>query len=83
MGKPGPEDVIQEIQEEVKPVDDTDKDNKLKDEVVNPEDIMISGAHAKDELIKPNEDLEKEELQVMLTEENLLAANSNIDQKVK
>ena len=83
MGKPGPDDVIQEIQEENKLGDDNDKENKVQDEVVNPEDIMISGLQAKDELIKPNEDLEKEEIQVLLTEENLLVANSNIEQKVK
>ena len=83
MGKPGPDDVIQEIQEEHKAGDDNDKENKVQDEVVNPEDIMISGLQAKDELIKPNEDLEKEEIQVLLTEENLLVANSNIEQKVK
>ena len=83
MGKPGPDDVIQEIQEENKLGDDNDKENKVQDEVVNPEDIMISGLQAKDELIKPNEDLEKEEIQVLLTEENLLVANSNIEQKIK
>merc|ERR1712013_469037 len=83
MGKPGPDDVIQEIREENKLGDDDDKENKVQDEVVNPEDIMISGLQAKDELVKPNEGLEKEEIQVLLTEENLLVANSNIDQKVK
>ena len=83
MGKPGPDDVIQEIQEENKLGDDNDKENKVQDEVVNPEDIMISGLQAKDELIKPNEGLQKEEIQVLLTEENLLLANSNIEQKVK
>ena len=83
MGKPGPDDVIQEIQEENKLGDDNDKENKVQDEVVNPEDIMISGLQAKDELIKPNEGLQKEEIQVLLTEENLLVANSNIEQKVK
>merc|ERR1712241_962497 len=81
MGKPGTEDGIEETQEENKSEDNIEK---LKDEVVNPEDILISGAHVKDELIKPgDEDLEKKDLEVLLTEENLLVANTNNEEKVK
>ena len=93
MGKPGPEDVIEETQEENKSESENSKEillegaeNKIKDEIVKPEDILISGMHEsnenKDNGIKVEETNEKGDLKVLLTEENLLIANLNIEDKV-
>jgi len=82
MGKPGPEDVIKETEEENKPAAEDSKDI-LKDEIVNPEDILISGMHVKDDSVKSNDDHENSDLKVLLTEENLLVGDTNIEEKVK
>lgn len=90
MGKPGPDDVIEEIEEENKSDDGNSKDilegvaeNKINDEIVNPEDMLISGIHVnKEDAMKQEETPEKSDLKMLLTEENLLVGNTNIEGKV-
>ena len=87
MGKPGPDDVIEETEEENKSdILEGVAENKINDEIVNPEDMLISGIHVnnenKDDAMKQAETPEKSDLKMLLTEENLLVVNANIEGKV-
>ena len=93
MGKPGPEDVMEEIvledkthNENSKEILAEDAENKINDEIVKPEDIQISGIHDSNENkengIKFDANNENGDLKVLLREENLLDASLNVEGKI-
>ena len=93
MGKPGPEDVMEEIvledkthNENSKEILAEDAENKINDEIVKPEDIQISGIHDSNENkengFKVDANNENGDLKVLLREENLLDASLNVEGKI-